>query len=1467
MHLFTKAILFLTFRGCFRLLRLNLLIQEKNDFKLIILLKNKKKNKMWRARLFSILILAFFICNFSLGATEPYTPQIVNPLTQSWRWKQFPELEGKGIRNIFEGPDKTVWISFNDGIYEYNGYNWKIHNHENGLDSSPIEFVFVSKSGAIYATSPQSIFLYDGNQWVKKFEAPENVPFAFNNLTELSNGLIAAPSNRGLVILDERVKIFTSEQRMQSLKPHIKEVDWGLLPNELFPDEDFLDISDILLDHDGKIWLAVTMSNERGRLLTFDRSDLSKKHLSKYKVYSSTDKIKLGEAQRLLEARDGAIWVINSTYKTGISIWKEGVWEYLSLSDQFSGDEYMTDIVETDDGTIWIGSLGKLYAYKDKKWALYTAPDYPIPANRLILQKGKGNYIWVAGYKSKVSYLDFSSDHWISYEGLNFQIQDETTANWFLDIEGKIVRQKGVKWLAFGQEDGLMDMPIRVFQTKTGQIWAAGSHKGVASTAVLSGDKWERHLHPRLSWGIDYRAVFEDKSGALWFGGAVDHEVDKGQKGGVLKLVNPHSTLKEWTHYASGENGLEQSNVYGIGQSLDGRIWIGGGNLVGFDGKQWQRNVDSRLQQFVNVVTSNDGLLLAGSRYYGVFMFDGKTWSNYDNSNGLSGNTIISIDVVSANCIYAATENDICRFDGTNWVQNIFPPELNMELEGGMLLHDNEGANWINKSDRSWKRRALSHNKIRQGEEYSFAAHKYLPNNTPPETSITMFTEEVSPAGNTLIEWEGNDYFAQSAQKDLMFSYKLDNEEWSPYIKENHFTFINLKNGKYTLQVKARDLDLNEDPSPAIIEFEVLPPVWKQTWFLFLMLTFLTTLGIFEYRVRTKKRKLEILNTSLQQVNEKLKIKGHKITIQNQEILQQQKHILEQAKGLEYANKNLEERNAEIKQQKDKLEELVVKIEDLSKAKLSFFTNISHELRTPLTLITGPISQLIKDEHQLPASSRNKLYQIIERNSNRLLKLINQLLEFRRMERGKLEVNFHTISLPNFISENIGMFENLAVEKDIYLDFINESSQQQFTVDPDKIEKILVNLLSNAFKHTSAGGSIIVKMNKINSSEAKLPKVHETYLKIVVEDTGTGIPEEELKHIYKRFFASDQQQTDPNSSGIGLSYTKELVDLLHGEIRVESELGVGTHFEVYLPCIFAPEDTQVLSTVTPSHIVKKEVEALMKDFSKQQEIIPLSINEKSKQKKILIVEDHKDMQLFVESLLAEKFNVIKADNGLEGLQKAKIHNIDLILSDVMMPEMDGLEFCKQIKNNPATSHIPVLLLTAKVLEDNKIKGYAGGADAYLTKPFNPDLLLTLIDNLLHQREVLRQVFTRDFMLTPEKVKLTSPDEELLKKIVEIMEEHLEDSDFNVNQMCKMVHLSHMHFIRKVKQLTGKKPVDLLKTFRLKRAKDLLLQNKLSISEIAYMVGYDLPNSFSRTFKKEFGLSPKEFVARELAAQD
>ena len=454
----------------------------------------------------------------------------------------------------------------------------------------------------------------------------------------------------------------------------------------------------------------------------------------------------------------------------------------------------------------------------------------------------------------------------------------------------------------------------------------------------------------------------------------------------------------------------------------------------------------------------------------------------------------------------------------------------------------------------------------------------------------------------------------------------------------------------------------------------------------------------------------------------------------------------------------------------------------------------------------------------------------------------------RRIENSSMELHLYKSNLGQFLAEIIGLFDNLAREKHIHLSFQNRCENALIAFDPDKMEKIITNLLSNAFKHTPEGGSIVVILEKSSARQ----------FKIIVEDTGKGISPQQLPHIFERYYSAEENQ---HSSGIGLSYIQELIQVHGGQILVESQECKGTKFSVFIPSdlngtqavekkVIEPEDLQITHwEVQHLHTLNGRKNRRFKSDNTVGEHLP----------RILIVEDNEDMADFLESILGRNYTVLKARNGNEGLLLAQNHPLDLIVSDIMMPEMNGLDFCHHIKSDFKTSHLPVILLTAKKMEKDIIEGYVTGADDYMTKPFNPQLLEIRVENLLNQREQLRTKFIRDFTLQPKAMTLTSPDEELLQRLVEIMEEYIADSDFNVNKMCEMVHLSHMHFIRKVKQLTGKKPIDLLKSYRLKRAKDVLQQNKTNIAEVAYMVGYDLPNSFSRAFKKEFGFSPTEYL--------
>ena len=1407
----------------------------------------------------TFVLLAVCSALFATGQTSPYNPAILDPITEEWRWAHFPELEGRGIRCIAEDNQGRTWFGVDNGVMMYDRREWAQYAEPDGLSGNPVDVLLSTTQGRLYAGCNLGIYVLDQDNWKKIVDASGIDDFLVYRMLELSDGTIMIATESGVLQLqgEHVVRVFTTAEMIGEIGDLGGGASIVTLPQDFITGTDF-HFSDIIEDSRDNIWFALSLAN-RGKLLQFKQRELTDDQIGRYTIHADHASMSFGEDPRLTETFQGEIWVVNRSNKIGVGVFNGKKWKQIRLNDLFGTDEYCTEISQTGDGTIWIASLGKLYKFKDEAWNIYSSSDYHIPTNKLILAESRDQGLWICGLKSQVYLFDYSPQRWSSYNNLNFQCESADGRLWFIDAAGNVVINNRGSWNAYDTRSGLIDAPVRLIATRQGELWAAGSHNGIAATAYLKGDKWYRQMHPSLSWGIDYRAVLEAMDGSLWFGGAVDFDQEQGQQGGVMQMRYDDNGEPTWSYHHYRDNGLNQSNAYGIGQSRDGLIWIGGGSLFYYDGEQWQQTDQPLLQDFVNIVQSTpEGLLLCGSRYHGIFIYDGDTWKNYNTNSGLLSNTIMSLHGSGPHAIWAATERDISLFDGENWVNSVLPDQLNINYEGGAIQSTSDGAIWINQSLREWNRRAYLG---KRGEAYpnrTLISYKYLPDDHPPETAILVYSDKVSQKGNTVVTWKGQDYMSATQAGRLTYSYRLDGGEWSPFTAQMHETFVNLGSGNHTLEVRARDLDLNIDPSPAQISFEVQPPVWKQTWFILLILAFITVIALFEYRVLTKNRTLEKLNASLSVINEELQDKNVEIESKSKEILEQQGQIVSQRDKLEESYRSLRAQTMEIQDQRDQLAEMVVKIESLNKYKLNFFTNVSHELRTPLSLILGPAHNL-QDDQDIDAKHRSKFLKIIERNAYKLLKLINQLLEIRRIENEQLELRLSNGVLADFLGEIVQLFESLAAERQVNLVFENDCREIESAFDRDKVEKIVTNLISNAFKHTPAGGSIIVKLSRTGgkrTDKTNNSPVSDKYI-ITVRDTGTGISEERLPHIFERYYSDN---SDRLSSGIGLSYIKTLVEQHHGSIAVESVKGKGTSFFVEIPVQFLSQEQDFVETESASNLVLStlEVDHLFNLIEPDPQEITLP-TAKPARCNVLVVENDPDMLDFLGLTLGEKYNVYKTANGKAGLEVARNHNIDLIVSDVMMPKIDGLQLCNEIKSDLVTSHIPVILLTAKILDDNRIEGYMQGADAYLTKPFDPKVLISRIDNLMKQRAQLRESFSRDFALSPKHVQLDSADDELLRTIVSIMEENIDEGEFNVNKMCHMVGMSHTHFIRKVKQLTGKKPVDLLKSFRLSRAKDLLKQNSANISEIAYMVGYNLPNSFSRAFKKEFNISPKEFA--------
>ena len=538
--------------------------------------------------------------------------------------------------------------------------------------------------------------------------------------------------------------------------------------------------------------------------------------------------------------------------------------------------------------------------------------------------------------------------------------------------------------------------------------------------------------------------------------------------------------------------------------------------------------------------------------------------------------------------------------------------------------------------------------------------------------------------------------------------------------------------------------------------------------------------------------------------------------------------------------------NEQLAQSNDELKRLNEEVLELTHSRLVFFTNISHELRTPLTLIADPVEMLL-DDRSIKGRSR-ELLQMVQRNALSLQQLVGSILDFRKIQNGKMELSLSRFDLPEALQQWTGDFAMTAQRKKIQLHLdTSHFSSADVVADKEKLARIVFNLLSNALKYTPAGGFIHVSL----ADEGER-------LRIEVKDSGKGIDKEELTKVFERFF---QAKGAASGTGIGLALVKSFVELHHGEVRVESEPGKGTCFIVLLPRQQEGlvEEPQSEAADKSSSFSDDGSLQYIDDGERHGGKLQQIISEHDEKPTILIIDDNNDIRQYERTLLQDYYFVLEASDGREGLEIARKEVPDLVICDVMMPVMDGLEFTQQLKTNTATSHIPVIMLTAKNLEEHRAEGYEQGADSYITKPFHSKVLLARVENLLHQRAHLRQLFAQgaaEGKETEEEVsRLDDRDKAFVKQLHDIIKSHMGNSDFGVEDIGAEIGLSRVQLYRKVKAITGSSVVDLLRKARLAKARRLLEANSMNISEVAYEVGFSSPSYFTKCFKDEYGMLP------------
>lgn len=922
-------------------------------------------------------------------------------------------------------------------------------------------------------------------------------------------------------------------------------------------------------------------------------------------------------------------------------------------------------------------------------------------------------------------------------------------------------------------------------------------------------------------------AVHVDKRGMVWIG----------MNGGEFQVFNP--STKQFNEVA----GVGKI-VNTIFEDSKGRLWVGERYGLRCLDTQTQRHIDisSLTNQvkgqlnYVNCISEDSsGNILIGTAGSGLIIFcaDKVYWFNM--SNGLNDNTINAIEEDDKGCFWISTNKGISKLIFSNDDGDLrclhstdftiahglqgkqFEKGCALKTDNGKLIFG--GVNGINIVDpvqvaqiKYYPSVVLCDVKIRHNKNIddarAFSIYKALSENALINLKYNERNIDIHFAGINFVNPPATYY-----------RYYLNSlgDKWINLGHQRAINFTYLPVGNHELLIQASSSNESWGDKYTSLKINILPPWWQTPCaFVIYGIAILGLLYVFFH----------------------LSIKW--ASLKNSLQMEQFKYETEL---------------------------------ELHESKLRFFTDVSHELRTPLTLILAPLERIIFQKGLNEDLNRQLL--LIRRNGERMMQLINQVLNLRKFETGHVKLQVTEGDMISFLSELNLSFKEIALLHKIDYEFRAETDKLDAWFDRDKLETIIYNLLSNAFKNTDEGGSVIFGL-KIKKTELKKTfswsSGDEKYIQIDVSNEGECIPEEVIKLLFERFYSNKgDKYSGKKGAGVGLELTKRMVYLHHGHISVQSvpkgDKGKGvTTFSVILPF----EKKQFGKYEIVNDYLDIETPLLYTKEPKSQELIrsldhdpisqDMSGQKDTDMKSILIVEDNREVRQFIIELFKDNYFVEEAENGLEGWDKAIEQGPDLIISDVMMPELDGIQLCGKLKKDARTSHIPVLLLTARATSSFINEGYETGADEYVTKPFSAEFLMIRVKNLIQQRELMRHYFMRQSILEPKEITVTSVDERLLKKAVDYINENMENTTISVEKLSKELGLSRVHFYRKVKALTSLTAVDFIRSIRLKRAASLLKTNKLSIKEVQNMVGFENADYFRKCFKNQFDMSPSDYAA-------
>ena len=902
--------------------------------------------------------------------------------------------------------------------------------------------------------------------------------------------------------------------------------------------------------------------------------------------------------------------------------------------------------------------------------------------------------------------------------------------------------------------------------------------------------------------------LHEDRSGQMWV--ALYH-------GGVNVIRHPLQADQEILHYLQNENdkyAVSDNRGRCILEDKEGNIWIGTASGLNFLSKQYLQTDDKKFEQFVRTdkpggLTNNDiislfqdsdGTIWVGTYGGGLNKLRDKEAFSFDHLgqvDGLSNNLVLSIVEDTAKNLWIGTDFGLCKYNpAENSFENYYASDglnENSFSEGGGIRTSSNQLLFGNISGMIW----FNPDSIHKSERQSPVVLTNLLINGEPDKEKLNLSRRILGDSLQSLHLKYNENFLTfefaaldyKAPSKIQYAFKLEDYELNWNRAGNLNTAIYRELQPGDYLFRMKAS--NSDGLWANPEMKLYLTIASPPWKTYwaYLLYFLISLGLFFLARRI--------------ILERIRLK-HEVEFEKQ----------------------------------------------LADDKLKFYTSISHEFKTPLALILGPVEDLLANKNLSPVMVSP--LKMVKRNTHRLLELIEQLMDFRKIQKGFFKVTRIKGDVVQFLNEIYLTFMPLANRQQICFLYQHEETALDVALDYKSLEKIVFNLLSNAFKHTGSGKSIVLRLT-----------IDEPFSQLVISvtDEGEGIHEKDLPRIFDRFNLGNRSRwKDESSSGIGLSLTKELVELQGGGITVESTLGKGSCFTATLPLATFPEkelttaDEQIVLNYTHQFIDVAEEEQLPDTVQ--------GISSKARRETILVVEDNPGLQAYLAGHLSTSYRVVQAVNGKEGLELAKKEDPALIVCDIMMPEMDGIELTAILKSEFHTSHIPVILLTARSLDEHKIEGIETGADDYITKPFNMQYLEKRIINILKQRKQLKERFSRDMQAETKELPGSKVDQEFMDKVIRLVEENISDPEFSIDNLLEHFSFGRTVFYKKMKGVSGYSPKDFVRIIRMKKAGNLLLDSNITVAEVSFDVGYNDPEYFSKLFKKHFGETPSEYQKRQ-----